>query len=75
MNDVPRDAEDVETPGTLYSRAKSLFKATFDLAPKERDAVLMVLGLLLLGVAAKYWHMRHAAALQQREISGEARPQ
>jgi hypothetical protein len=35
----------------------------------------MVLGLLLLGVAAKYWHMRHAAALQQREISGEARPQ
>ena len=72
MDDVPRDAEHGETPGLLYSRAKSLFKATFDLAPKERDAVLMVLGLLLLGLAAKYWHMRHAASSQERETAGEA---
>ena len=44
----------------LTRDVKRLAHAWFSLTPREQNAALVVLGIVLLGLAVRYWHL-HAA--------------
>lgn len=44
------------TPRGLGDVLRDLGRAWFELTSEEQHAVLIILGLLLLGVAARFWH-------------------
>ncbi|MFA5043165.1 MAG: hypothetical protein WC381_04410 [Kiritimatiellia bacterium] len=49
--------ESSENEGSLWRR---LPRAWFYLTPNERLSIAVILGLLLLGLGARYWRLSHA---------------
>jgi len=47
----------MNAPNTSHSW-RGLAKAWFYLTPNERLAIAVILGLLLLGLGARWWHLR-----------------